>query len=595
MKSRVFERNFFYVLFGLAMVPVMLKRWLSMCWVLLIGFAFAAEQTPWSKREMLQGTLESLQNDTRSDQIARLSAEMTRTLNASLRLHDDELERLSAAADCIHYLQLTESVSLKHETEQWLIADPERLHLLTKTVLPSDNLKRCFQCLEKLIEHDPANKKKYFKLMLAMSVVWDQPKRPPLHHQRGKEVLPFKVALEDRYDYFKELYASGDAKLSYDELTVRDLCFVVDTPVPLSELQWARANEEGSALEWLDKFSDIVYDRSRLGTSQFQWPYGEYTLAAIRQNGGICVDQGYYAAITARAFGIPAVCLEATGKSASHEWFGYIRAPGEWVLDVGRYEEDEYTTGWTTNPQTNEEMTDHDIAYENSRAQNPDRMVQSDAYIAIAETLVVDPENVRKCAEQSRKIDPQNRKAWQIEMDALIAEANYRELLRFFDELKKAFEEHPDVAVDASEKIGTALKEAGMQDEADRLLRQTARQVDDDRDDLVRFLGMDEIEALAEAGNIKKARRQMEDLMEEHIEDGKKTVPMIRWYLELTKDTDQTKAAAKFLDEYIEELFDSFYMIAGYRKGVLELLLRAYEQDEDEKGIAEVKARIADI
>jgi tetratricopeptide (TPR) repeat protein len=594
-KSRAFERNFFYVLLRFFILAFMLKQSIPVCGLILSAVVCVAESKIPSKAEMVQGTLAAVQDGARTDRAEGLSAMMSQTLDATLRLRPDELDQLSTAADCIRWLRLTESVSLKPATERWLLADPARLHLLTASILLSDDLPRCFQWLEKLLEHDPPGREKYFKLMLALSVVWDQPKRPPLHRQMGKKTLSFRVVLTERYDYFKELYVSGAAKIPYRELDVRDLIFVVDTPVPLSELRWARENERGSAPEWGDKFSDIIYDTSRISAGDFQWPYGTYTLASIREKGGICVDQAYYAAITARAFGIPAVCFEAAGKSASHEWFAHMQKPGEWNLGVGRYEGEEYTTGWTINPQTNGDMTDHDIVYQSARAQNPDRAAQSDAYTAIALTLMNDPDNVRKCAGQARKIDPQNLKAWQVEMDALMAEEDCRELMHFFDELKDAFREHPDIVVEAAGKIGAVLKEAGHQDEVDQLFRQTARQVDSGRDDLVRFFGMDEIDAFVKEGNIKKARRKIEDLLEEHIEDGTKIFPVIRWYLEVTENTDQTKAAAKFMEEHIEEILDSLYLIPGYRKNTLGFLLKAYEQDGDEKGISETKARISEI
>ena len=411
----------------------------------------------------------------------------------------------------------------------------------------------------------------------------------------GKEPLPYKPALMERYDYFKELYASDTAKLPYQELAVRDLIFVVDTPVPLSELQWARENVNESLEGWGDQFDGIIYDSSRISASQYQWPKGVYTLASIQKNGGICVDQGYYALLTARAFGIPAVTFHAAGKSGSHLWFSYMRLPGEWALNVGRYESEAYTTGWTINPQINEEITDHDISYAAVRGQDKDRMEKSDCYVTIAQTLINDPDNVGDCLEQARKIDPLNLQAWQIEMDLLIADKNSRDLLHLFDELRDAFKDYPDVVVDAAEQIGTVLVEAGMQDEAASLIRQTARNVDDGRDDLARFVGMDEIEALVKEGRIKRARRKMEDLLEEHIEDGRKTFSMIRWYLKTTKNTDQSKAVAKFLEEYIEEMMDSFYFSPAYRKYCLEFLLTAYEQADDEKGIAEIKGRLADL
>jgi tetratricopeptide (TPR) repeat protein len=572
-----------------------MKAWFAIFCLMMPAALPAAGPGAWSEQEVLQDTLAALRQGGVSNQLVRLSAGMSRLLNDTLRLRPDELARMSVAADCIRYLRLTDSVPLNSETGQWLFADPGRLHLLTGSVRPSDNLKQCFQCLETLLKHDPAGRERYFNLMLALSVVWDQPNRPPIHYQTGKNTLPYRPAVAERYDYFKELYASGDAKIPYGSLTVRDLVFVVDTPVPLSELLWARSNVRGNLEEWREKFDDIIYDSSRARAGQYQWPHGVYTLASIRRKGGICVDQGYYAVLTARAFGIPAAAFHAAGKSGLHQWFSYMRQPGQWELDVGRYESEAYTTGWTIDPQTNGQMTDHDLVYENSRALGEKRAAQSDAYAAIAETLIRDPDNVLRCIQQALKVDPQNLRAWQIKIDVLIANQDFRGLLDLFKDLRDAFDEHPDIFVDAAEKIGAVLAGAGLQEDADLLRRQMARHVDDDRDDLARFLGMDEIEALVKDGEIKKARRKMEDLLEEHLEDGRKAFPLIAAYLEMTKNTDQAEAAARFLEEYIGEMSDSFYFDIARREAMLDFLLQAYTHAGDEDGVAEINSRLADM
>lgn len=573
----------------------MMKRMLLILGLILPVVVFASELEEGAEPNALKSTLAAIQQGTRSNQTLSLSASISRQLNERPRLRSDELARASVAADCIRYLRLTESMSLQAETEQWLLADADRLHLLVDSILPSDHLQRCFQCLEKLMNHDPVGREKYVKLMLALSVVWDQPERPVIHHQMGKKRLSYKLALPERYDYFKELYASGDATFSYETLEVCDLIFVVDTPVPLSELRWARENVKGSLEDWGDKFDDINYDTSRISASQYQWPNGFYTLADIQRKGGICVDQAYYAALTARAFGIPAMCFGAAGKSGSHQWFSYLKQPGEWALNVGRYESEEYTTGWTVDPQTNEDITDHDIIYASRRALDKKRMATSDVYIALADVLIDDPDNVRGCAKQSRKIDPQNWTAWQIEMDALIAAQDCRKLFNLFEDLRDVFKDYPDIVVNASEQIGAVLIEGGMQEEVASLQRRLVRKVDDERDDLARFLGMDEIEVLVDEGNIKKARREMEDLLEDHIEDGRKTFALIRGYLKITKNTDQAEAAAKFLDEYIEEMMDSFYFSTAYKEFFLDFLLTAYQQAGDEKGVAETQSRLKNL
>lgn len=569
----------------------MMKRWI------LIGCAAAAAAcaeltTTESPQEVLRETLKAVQKGGRAAQADRLKSRISSVLSAAFRPGDEEVAVLSAAADCTRYLELTGPVLLRPETEQWFLGNPGRLHLLVNSVLPSDNLKRCFQGLEKLMAHDPAGRDDWLKLMLALSAVWDTPRRPPVHYQIGEAQLPYKPDLTARYDWFRRLYESGAAKIPYDALTVRDLLFVVATPVPLSELQWALDNERGELSEWGNKFHDIVYDTSRLNSGGYVWPYESYTLAAIREKGGICVDQTYYAVVTARAFGIPAFYIHAVGKSSAHAWFSYMTEPGRWALDVGRYESEEYTTGWAMNPQTNEQISDHELTLISERAEDPQRMRESDVWMAVALSITNDPVNSRAAAELARRADPLNRAAWEFEIDALIAEKDDRGLLRLFEDLEDAFASHPDVIVEAAQKISPVLEASGRADEAGRLQRHLARKVDDERDDLARFMGIDEIEALVEEGDVKRARRKMEDVLEEHLEDGNKAVPLIRFYLEMTGNTDQGDDAADFLEEYIGELFDTFAFDIARRELLLKLLLQAYEQAGDDDGVAEISSRL---
>lgn len=566
-----------------------------MCGLLLVSGAGLAEPESFSDQQIRQDTVAAALGGMRSERIERLSAWMSEVMNQGHTLGSEQLTALTTAADCMAYLQLTESLYLDADTERWLLDDADRLRLVTRAIGLGDNPQRCFQSLEELIQHDSTWKAEYFKLMLALSLVWDTPQRPPVHHQMGTEPLPYTPDLPARYDYYKDLYSSGQAKFPYKDLSVRDLMFVVDTPVPVSELQWVRDNESGDLDDWGDKFSDIIYDNSRANNGQYQWQDGPYTLASIQRCGGICVDQTYYAVMTARAFGIPALYMHAPGKSGSHAWFAYLTEPGEWTLDVGRYESESYTTGRTRDPQTGREITDHDIALADERRSRLQKMELSDACVAIAGGLRNDPENRRKCAALARKIDPLNQQAWMIEVDALAAAENARDLFDLYEDIEDTFDDYPDVVVAAAEKVLPVLTSAGFEKEAGRLSRQLARQVGDDRDDLARFMGMEEIEKLVDAGDIKKARRKMEGVLEDHIEDGSKAFSLIGFYLEITKGTDQSRAAAKFVEGYIADLFRKYSFDIARKQTVLRLLLIAYQQADDEGGVEETLERLSTL
>lgn len=515
---------------------------------ILTGFA-AADVLP-----VQQKTLAALRSGEQEQMSQSLILSMSGTLNNKLSLNEEELRQMEVCADCVRFAGLVSTNALNEQTVEWILTSRTRLHRFVETVLPSDNLTNCFNILTILSEYDPAGRDRWFDLMLAFSVVWDVPERPPIHDQEGKKPLTYKPSIKKRYDYFKDLYSGKSTKISYSSLTAAELIFVVETPVPLSELTWARNNEGGSCVSWGRKFYSIHYDFDRLQTGDYNWPWGDYKLSEIKERGGICVDQAYYALMTARAFGIPSIFFHAKGKGGGHAWCSYMIRPGQWALNVGRYKSQEYTTGLAINPQTNEKMTDHDVAYTCEKSLHSTDFQDANAYASIAEVLLKsDPQNSQRCAQEARRLAPGYIHPWEIETEALIEQKDYSDLLELVDKQKRVFSKYPDLIIAAVNRVAPVLAAAGWEDDALRLRRSLSHGVDDDRDDLQRFLGQQKIDDLVEAGDIRTARRKMEKLMEEHITDGAKAISMIDHYLKITKKTDEAKPAAHFLKKYAGE------------------------------------------
>ena len=132
---------------------------------------------------------------------------------------------------------------------------------------PEDEITKCFEILKKLYEHAPKTRDAYFKLILALAVVWDQD-RPTPHLQMGEHVLPYEAVICERYDYYKNLFKTKKAKCSYAKMSEADLILVVDIPVPISEMEWALKNCTGSASGWGKNYNKIVYDTARFKRSQ---------------------------------------------------------------------------------------------------------------------------------------------------------------------------------------------------------------------------------------------------------------------------------------------------------------------------------------
>jgi hypothetical protein len=209
--------------------------------------------------------------------------------------------------------------------------------------------------------------------MLAFALVYDQrqPRDWPHHQVDPSLVPPMDEPLAKRFEYY--LRANDAGRLEHDlrRLSVAELKFVVDAPVPRSELEWAAKNVRVRRSQFDRAFSIVDYDERRAQRGVYEWPRdkGRYVLANIELWGGICVDQAYFASIAGKAKGIPTLYFAGQGTDGGHAWFGYLRSPdGKWELDAGRYLNQNYAAGRALDPQTWLPISDHDLLYLSGKA-----------------------------------------------------------------------------------------------------------------------------------------------------------------------------------------------------------------------------------
>ncbi len=502
-------------------------------------------------------------------------------------------------ATCIKQLAPKNSsrpITIRDDVLKWLFNSNQRMRLLAETLSNDDNMQEVIHIIETLYDTDPSGRDAFFNLIMAIAVVWDQP-RPRIHHQIGPYMLQYQPELHKRYKFFKNLYMSNIGKSLYRELDIQSLCFVVDTPVPISELEWARDNVKGSRSNWNKKYSQIVYDHKRLDRGIYIWPHGKYSLANIEKLGGICVDQAYYAAITARAHGIPALYFSGPGRRGGHAWFSYKKGKNNWALDCGRYLYDKYATGNSINPQTNRKMTDHDVDYTCDHSLRSNVYQTANCYARIANILMDHGEYAaaRSCTKEARRLSKKYELPWDIEIETWLREGNKNKAIITLEAKAKAFSKYPDISTAARKKEAKLLTELGRTIESEKVLRRQAKRVMQDRDDLGREIVANSIKNAIETGDVRKARKDMENLLTEQKEEGSKIFPLIQVYLNLTKKTGQPHEAAKFMRRYTRELIRTYGETANNKQIIYAILLQAYENDNDERGATKVKKDIARI
>lgn len=254
-----------------------------------------------------------------------------------------------------------------------LAGDPEFLREFFQNLTPDDFAPMVVARLEQVRAENPGAWPAYRSLMIAFALVYDQ--REPAswpHHQVRRQVVPaMDETPASRFGYY---YTANEARrLEYDlrRLSAAELKFVVDAPIPRSELEWAAKNVRQRRDKFDRTFSSVTYDHKRIRNSVFQWPdgpQGSYRLGNIELWGGICTDQAYFAAIAGKAKGIPTIYFAGQGLDGGHAWFGFLRNLNRWELDAGRYENQNYTVGQALDPQTWLPITDHELLYLSGKA-----------------------------------------------------------------------------------------------------------------------------------------------------------------------------------------------------------------------------------
>jgi len=226
--------------------------------------------------------------------------------------------------------------------------------------------------LQSIWKSSPADWQEYQNLALAIAMVHDQPLPDSWPHRQVAPVDVTKGSSEP-YEIFSSVVdAFRKGKLQRDprRLDVCELKFVVDAPVAASDLDYIRNSASRSRELPPHAFHAISYDQERVLKDSYVWPCGTYSLASIRNHGGICVDQAYYAAVSGKALGIPTIFFAGEGRDGGHAWVGYLKNHGNWDLNVGRHGEKNVATGVALDPKNWSPVTDHDITMMSLNSRN---------------------------------------------------------------------------------------------------------------------------------------------------------------------------------------------------------------------------------
>jgi hypothetical protein len=364
---------------------------------------------------------------------------------------------------------------------------PEVRDAFLNALSPYDDHEKAAQILCRIFMDRATDAFQFPALAIAISLVFDQPFPDgwPHHFVEPSSVLRTVVDPSKRFAFFAK--SQHDGALLYDlkHLAISDLKFVVDTPVPIEELQYVQSVKIRSVKHLPSLFTTIKYDMPRLQRKGYLWPHGDYKLFTIGQKGGLCVDQAYFTSHTAKSKGVPSIVFLGQGNSGEHAWLGYLEGYGRWKFDLAKFRSEDYPVGQAFDPQTWRRLTDSECAFLNRRSAADPNLLKARHALAWAE-LNPEADFYLLALQEARTAAPQYLWAWEQEAAHLAeTDADVKQRTRFWNDWINSFQRQKDLRFRGEKRLLGLLEEAGETNEYNRLLRKIIATNKNQRFDLV--------------------------------------------------------------------------------------------------------------
>jgi hypothetical protein len=260
----------------------------------------------------------------------------------------------------------------------------------------------------------------------------------------------------------------------------------VAAPVP--ELEWSEKAVSLPLDQLEGAYTMVKYRNDRSDKEErMVWTGKPYTLQAILEDGGICIDQSYFAAEVGKARGVPTLMFMGAGQDGRHAWFGYLDSGQKWRLDVGRYAEQRLVTGVAFDPQTWETISDHELQFLSERFRALPSFMESRVHEEFAQEFLQegDAASAARSARMAVNFERRNLPAWEtlIEADARlgIGAAQQEGVMR---EAALALAKYPDLMVTYENRVCASLRARGETSLADFEEQGIAERLKGDRVDL---------------------------------------------------------------------------------------------------------------
>ncbi len=375
------------------------------------------------------------------------------------------------------------------ELRAYALASPAFSAEFFNLLSPLDQPVMVMKILAAIWRRDPAEFKEYASLALAIAVVYDVP--PPAdwpHGQVSAAALSRRLASPvEVFAFFARTDRAGLTLQRLRRLPAADLKFLVDTSASFADLTWARTKVEVPLAGLARAYNLVRYRRDRLEGGVLVWPGPSYRLPDIVRDGGICVDQAYFAATTGKGKGVPTLLFRGAGLDGRHAWFGYLDGAGRWQLDAGRDAAQKPVTGVAFDPQTWMNISDHELAFLAEGFRRLPQFESSRLNFQIA-GMYYGAGNYAAAAKAARtavNLEPRNLDAWNT---LLVARQKLggdpKQFEALLQEGARVFQRYPDIESEFKILLSRSLRERGQASQADFVERSAGHKYAADRSDL---------------------------------------------------------------------------------------------------------------
>lgn len=305
--------------------------------------------------------------------------------------------------------------------------------------------------------------------------------------------------------YLREMDKKRKLVTDIKKLSVSQLLHVVDVRMPQSEFDWAAENVNYAQSDWGAAYNSIKYVMERAATNKDL--YENYSLEEIKEEGGVCRDQGYFACNAGKCRGVPAVYIVGDGDRGPHAWMVNLVDNVHWV-QTNSYG---YNSGRFVNPCSG--RSQHESVLLSRDAKTTDAKLAPAADAMVLSAYLSRTGCAKEAQSTARYVTtafPTLTAAWAHYVKVLGQDENnlppdkvWRKITADLFQLSRKNSELMDIAAEVEEKYLLAGKNAASKQMAlRRSLSQLDRRGGDDRADLVLNAVNRQAEVFAESGNL---------------------------------------------------------------------------------------------